>query len=140
GGAQAMQDLLGGRVTSYFSAPPTAMQHIEAGNLIPLATTGLTRPSFLPADIPTVAESGYPGFEALNWYAFVAPGKTPAPILDRWNEEIVKVLKDESVIKELHQFGLDPQPTTRAELTEFMKSESKKWGDIIRERNLTADM
>ena len=78
-------------MTSYFAAPSTALPHIEAGKLIPLATTGLTRPSYMP-NIPTVAEAGYPGFEALNWYAFVAPGKTPAPLLDRWNQEIVKVL------------------------------------------------
>ncbi|MFC3337140.1 Bug family tripartite tricarboxylate transporter substrate binding protein [Paracandidimonas soli] len=136
GGGQAMQDLLGGRVASYFSAPPTAMQHILAGNLIPLATTGLERPSFLPADIPTVAESGYPGFEALNWYAFVAPGATPEPILDRWNEEIVKVLNDEEIKKALNEHGLAPQPTTRAGLTEFMQKESKQWAEIIRERNL----
>jgi tripartite-type tricarboxylate transporter receptor subunit TctC len=91
GGAPALQDLLGERITSYFAAPPTAMPHVESGKLIPLATTGLTRPAYLP-NIPTVAESGFPGFEALNWYAFVAPGKTPAPLLDRWNQEIVKVL------------------------------------------------
>ena len=93
GGAPALQDLLGERVTSYFAAPPTAMPHVEAGKLIPLATTGLTRPAYLP-NIPTVAESGYPGFQALNWYAFVASGKTPAPLLDRWNQEIVKTLND----------------------------------------------
>src|SRR5256885_10179637 len=61
GGAPALQDLLGERVTSYFAAPPTALPHIEAGKLIPLATTGLTRPAYMP-DIPTVAEAGYPGF------------------------------------------------------------------------------
>lgn len=136
GGGQALQDLIGERVTSYFAAPPTAMPHIEAGNLIPLASTGLERPSYLPADIPTVSESGYPGFEALNWYAFVAPGATPEPILDRWNEEIVKVLNDPEIKNALNEHGLGPQPTTRAELTEFMKKESQQWEKIIRERNL----
>lgn len=136
GGGQALQDLIGARVAAYFAAPPTAMPHIEAGNLIALATTGLERPEYLPADIPTVAESGYPGFEALNWYAFVAPGSTPEPILERWNEEIVKVLNDESIKKALNEHGLAPQPTTRAGLTEFMHKESKQWADIIRERNL----
>jgi len=87
----------------------------------------------------TVAESGYPGFEALNWYAFVAPGKTPAPLLDRWNTEIVKVLNDASVKEALNKHGLTPQPTTRAELTAFMKKEDAKWGAIVRDRKITAN-
>ena len=74
GGAPAMQDLLAGRFTGYFAAPPTALPHLEAGRLIALATTGPTRPAYMP-NIPTVAESAYPGFEALNWYAFVAPAR-----------------------------------------------------------------
>jgi tripartite-type tricarboxylate transporter receptor subunit TctC len=138
GGAPALQDLLGERVASYFSAPPTALPFVESGKLIPLATTGLTRPAYLP-NIPTVAESGYPGFEALNWYAFVAPGKTPAPLLDRWNAEITKVLNDPGVKAALSKHGLTPQPTTRAEFAAFMKKESAQWGAIIKERKLTAD-
>jgi len=135
GGALALQDNLGERVASYFSAPPTALPHIETGRLIPLATTGKTRPAYMP-DIPTVAESGYPDFEALNWYAFVAPAKTPEAILDRWNQEIVKVLNDPGVKDALNKHGLTPQPTTRAELTAFMHEEDKKWGAIVRERNI----
>ncbi len=138
GGAPALQDLLGERITSYFAAPPTALPHVEAGRLIPLATTGLTRPAYMP-DIPTVAEAGFPGFEALNWYAFVAPGKTPAPLLERWNQEIVKVLKDPGVKEALDMHGLTPQPTTRAEFTAFMKKESAQWAAIIKERKLTAE-
>ncbi len=138
GGAPAMQDLLGGRFTGYFAAPPTALPHIESGKLIALATTGLTRPAYMP-NIPTVAESGFPGFEALNWYAFVAPGKTPAPLLDRWNQELVKVLKDPGVREALNKLGLTPHPTTRAELTDFMKKESAKWGAIVRDRKITAE-
>ena len=138
GGAPALQDLLGGRIASYFSAPPTALPHVEAGTLVPLATTGLTRPAYLP-NIPTIAESGYPGFEALNWYAFVAPAKTPAPILDHWNAEIMKVLNDSSVREALKKHGLTPQPTTRAELAAFMKNEDAKWSAIVRERKITAN-
>ena len=137
GGAPAMQDLLGERVASYFAAPPTALPHVESGKMVPLATTGLTRPAYMP-DIPTVAEAGYPGFEALNWYAFVAPAKTPAPILDRWNVEIVKVLNDPEVKKSLLSHGLTPQPTTRQELTDFMKKEYEQWGKVVKERKLTA--
>ena len=138
GGAPALQDLLGGRIAAYFAAPPTALPHVEAGKLVPLATTGPTRPAYLP-NVPTVAESGYPGFEALNWYAFVAPGKTPAPMLDRWNVEIVKVLNDPSVKDALNKHGLTPQPTTRAELTAFMKKEDAKWNAVVRDRKITAN-
>ena len=138
GGAPALQDLLGERIASYFSAPPTALPQIEAGKLIPLATTGLSRPAYMP-NIPTVAESGYPGFEALNWYAFVAPGKTPVAILERWNRAIVKVLADPGVKEALNKHGLTPQPTTRAELTDFMKKEDTKWSAIVRDRKITAN-
>ena len=138
GGAPALQDLLGGRITSYFAAPPTAMTHVDTGNLIPLATTGLTRPAYMP-NIPTVAESGFPGFEALNWYAFVAPSKTPVPLLERWNKEIVQVLNDARVKEALNKHGLTPQPTTRAELVAFMKKESSQWAAIIKERKVTAN-
>jgi tripartite-type tricarboxylate transporter receptor subunit TctC len=138
GGAPAMQDLLAGRFTGYFAAPPTALPHIEAGKLTPLATTGLTRPAYMP-NVPTVAEAGYPGFEALNWYAFVGPSKMPAALLDRWNVEVVKVLNDPSVREALTKHGLTPHPTSRAELTEFMHKESAKWGAIVRDRKITSE-
>jgi tripartite-type tricarboxylate transporter receptor subunit TctC len=136
GGAPAMQDLLAGRFTGYFAAPPTALPHIESGKLTPLATTGLKRPAYMP-HVPTVAESGFPGFEALNWYAFVASSKTPAPVLDRWNQEIVKVLNDREIQDALMKHGLTPHPTTRAELTDFMQKESAKWGAIVRDRKIS---
>lgn len=138
GGAPALQDLLGGRVAAYYSTPATAQAHIESGKLVPLATTGLTRPAFMP-NVPTIAESGFPGFNALNWYAFVAPGKTPVPILDRWNLELVKVLNAPEVKEALVKHGLTPAPGTRDELARFMASESATWGRIIRERKITAD-
>ena len=94
----------GGRITGYFAAPPTALPHIETGKLIAIATTGPVRPAYMP-NIPTVAESGYPGFEALNWYAFVASAKTPGPLLDRWNQEVVKVLNDPGVREALNNNG-----------------------------------
>lgn len=138
GGAPALQDLLGGRVAAYYSAPSTAGPHIDSGKLIPLATTGLTRPAFMP-NVPTIAESGYPGFNALNWYAFVAPGKTPKPLLDRWNLELVKVLNAPEVREALLKYGLTPAPGSREELTRYMASETSTWGRIIRERKITSD-
>ena len=138
GGAPAMQDLLGGRVTSYYSTPATATPHIKAGKLIPLATTGLTRTTFMP-DVPTVAESGFPGFNATNWYAFVAPGKTPAPILDRWNAELVKALNAPDVKAELDGHGLTPAPGSREELAKFIEKESATWGQLVKERKIAAE-
>ena len=138
GGAPAMQDLLANRFTGYFSAPPTSLPHVESGKLVAIATTGLTRPSYL-ANVPTVAELGFPGFEALNWYAFVASSKVPPAILDKWNVEIVKVLNDPSIKEALTKHGLSGHPTTRAELTAFMQKESEKWGKIVRERKISAE-
>ena len=138
GGAQAMQDVLSGRVAAYFSVPSTAEPHIETGKLIPLATTGLTRPAFM-ANLPTVAESGFPGFNATNWYAFVAPGKTPPAILDRWNRELVKAMNDPEVKEELLKRGLIPSPTTREELGKFIANESVTWEKVVRERKITAN-
>ena len=138
GGAQAMQDVLSGRVAAYFSVPSTAEPHIETGKLVPLATTGLTRPAFM-ANVPTVAESGFAGFNATNWYAFVAPGKTPPAILDRWNRELVKAMNDPEVKEELLKRGLIPSPTTREELGKFIASESVAWEKVVRERKITAN-
>src|SRR5690606_24150563 len=103
-----------------------------------LATTGLERSEALP-DVPTIAESGFPGFNATNWYAFVAPGKTPENILERWNHELVKVLNDPAVRAELVKIGLTPMPGTRQELKDYIASESATWGKVIKERNITID-
>ncbi|WCM89750.1 Bug family tripartite tricarboxylate transporter substrate binding protein [Acidovorax sp. NCPPB 3576] len=137
GGAPALQDVLGGRVTAFYAAPPSALPHIESGKLIPLATTGLTRPAYLP-NVPTVAET-YPGFNATNWYAFVTSAKTPKPLLDRWNTEIVKVLNTPEVRDNLLKHGQTASPTSREELGQFIAAEHAKWGRIIRERKITAD-
>lgn len=137
GGAPALQDVLGGRVAAFYAAPPSALPHIEAGKLIPLATTGLTRPAYLP-NVPTVAET-YPGFDATNWYAFVASAKTPKPLLDRWNTEIVKVLNAPDVRENLLKHGQTAMPGTREDLGKFIATEYAKWGRIVRERKITAD-
>ena len=138
GGAPAMTDLLGGRVAAYFAAPPTAMPHIQTGKLIPIAVSGPTRLANLP-NVPTVAESGFPGFDATNWYAFVAPAKTPEPILKRWNQELVKAMNDPEVRDELVKHGLTPLPGSREELSRYIDTESKKWAQVIKERRITAD-
>ena len=136
GGAPALQDLLGGRVASYYSTLSTAQPHIETGKLIPLASTGPKRHPKLPA-VPTIAESGYPGYSATNWYAFVASSKVPKPILDRFNAELVKALKSPEVADSLNSHGLIPAPGTREELAKEMERESATWGRVIRDRKIT---
>ena len=138
GGGPAMTDLLGGRIDMYIAVPSTAQSHIEAGKVRALATTGLQRTKAMPS-VPTVAELGYPGFEATNWYAFVAPGKTPKAIIDYWNRELVKALKDPEVNKELAKHGLEPQPGTPEELAKYIDAETEKWGRVVREANITAE-
>lgn len=137
GGSQAVVDLVAGRVSAYYSTPATAGPHIEAGKLVPLATTGLERPAFMP-DIPTIAESGYPGFNATNWYAFVAPAKTPEPILEGWNQALVKALETPEVKEQLLSHGLVPAPDSREALRRFIAAESATWAKVIKERKITA--
>ena len=137
GGGPALTDLLGGRIEMYISVPSTAQAHIESGKVRALATTGARRMATLP-NVPTVAES-YPGFEATNWYAFVAPGKTPKEILDYWNREIGKVLSDPRVKDELARHGLDPMPGTRDELAKYIDRETAQWGKVVREAKITAE-
>lgn len=138
GGAPALQDLLGGRVAAYYSTYSTAQPHIDAGKLIPLASTGAKRLPQLP-HIPTVAESGHPGYSATNWYAFVASAKVPKPLLDRWNTELVKVLKSPDVVAELNKHGMPPQPGSRDDLAKEIARESAMWGRVIRDRKITME-
>jgi len=135
GGSQAIVDLLAGRVAAYYATPATALPYIKSGQLVALATTGLERTALLP-DVPTVSESGFPGFQATNWYAFVAPAKTPPAILDRLNQEFVKVLKMPDVQEKLSEQGLTPLPQTRNQLGAFIAKESAAWGQIIKDRHI----
>ena len=138
GGGPAMTDLLAGRIDMYVGVPSTVAPHVDAGKLRALATTGAKRASTMP-DVPTIAESGYPGFEATNWYAFVAPGRTPKELLDFWNREITRALNDPQVRAELAKHGLDPAPGTRDELAQYFERESQKWGKVVREAKITTE-
>ena len=138
GGGPAMTDILGGRLTMYVGVPSTVLPHVEAGKLIALATTGPRRTTLMP-NVPTVAELGYPEFEAMNWYAFVAPAKTPRDIIEFWNREIVKALKDPQVVADLTKNGLDPAPGTSQELARYIERENEKWSKVIRDAHITAE-
>jgi tripartite-type tricarboxylate transporter receptor subunit TctC len=138
GGGPAMTDLLGGRIHMYNAVPSTAKPHVEAGKVSAIATTGLKRAAIMP-DVPTVAESGYPGFEAINWYAVVMSSKVPKDIQEYWNRELVKVLKDPAVSAELAKHGLEPQPGSAQELARYIDSETEKWAKVVRAGNITAE-
>jgi tripartite-type tricarboxylate transporter receptor subunit TctC len=138
GGGPAMTDLLGGRVTAYYSTQSTAGPHIESGKLRALASTGLKRTPFMP-NVPTIAESGYPGFEASNWYAFVTSSKVPVALQERWNRELVKALNSPEVKEQLAKHYLEPNPGTREELGKYIKSEYDTWGRVVKKAGITAN-
>lgn len=138
GGAPAMNDLLGGVLPSIFSSPTDAIPFIQAGKLRALAVTGSKRLDILP-QVPTVAESGYPGFEAVNWYAFTAPLRTPPEAVQRLNEVIVATLNDPAVSAALRKLGLTPMPTSPIEAARYMRAESEKWGTIARNAGIKGE-
>jgi tripartite-type tricarboxylate transporter receptor subunit TctC len=138
GGGPAMTDLLGGQIPSVFASAPSALPQVKAGKIRALATTGAARSSFLP-DVPTIAESGYPGYEAINWYAFVAPGKTPKDIVDRLNRDLVKALGTPEIREQLLNNGMEPQPSTPEELARYMEREYETWGRVVKEAGIQAE-
>lgn len=135
GGSPALTALLGGQVTAYYATPSSAQPFLESKQLIAVATTGLERAGELPA-VPTIAESGFKGFNATNWYAFMLPAKTPPALVKRWNAELVAVLTAREVVSAFAQHGLAPKPSTPKELASFIDNESAAWAKVIAERNI----
>jgi tripartite-type tricarboxylate transporter receptor subunit TctC len=138
GGGPAMTDLLGGRVSAYYSTHSTAGPHIESGKLRPLAVTSLKRSTFLP-NVPTIAESGFPGFEADNWYAFVTSAKVPVPILERWNKELVRALTSPDVKEQLAKHYLEPDPGSREDLAKYIRREYETWGRVVKAAGIKSE-
>jgi tripartite-type tricarboxylate transporter receptor subunit TctC len=127
--------MLGGQIDAYFATPVAAGVHVKAGKAKALATTGPKRDPFMP-EVPTVAELGYPGYQATNWYAYVAPAKTPKEIIARLNSELVKALHDPAVKDLLNKQGLEPAPGTPEQLARFTKSEYDTWGRVVKEAGI----
>jgi tripartite-type tricarboxylate transporter receptor subunit TctC len=138
GGAPAMNDLLGGALPSIFSSPSDAIQHIQSGRLRALATTGLKRSDTLP-QVPTISESGFAGFEAINWYAFAVPARTPSEVVRKLNAAIAATLNDPQVVAQIRKIGMEPAPTSPAEAARYFKAESDKWGEVIRKAKIKTD-
>jgi tripartite-type tricarboxylate transporter receptor subunit TctC len=137
GGGPAMQAMLGGQIHSYFATPVAAGPHVKAGKVKALATTGPKRDPFM-ADVPTVAESGYAGYQATNWYGYYAPAKTPKDIVERLNKEIVKALHSAEVKELLGKQGLEAAPGTPEDLARFSKAESDTWGKVVKDAGIKA--
>jgi tripartite-type tricarboxylate transporter receptor subunit TctC len=135
GGGPAMQAMLGGQIHAYMATPVAAGPHVKAGKVKALATTGPRRDPFM-GDVPTVAEVGYPGYEATNWYAYLAPAKTPKDIVERLNREIVKALGTAEVKELLNKQGLEAAPSTPEQLAAFMKKEYDTWGKVVKEAGI----
>ena len=138
GGGPAMQDLLGGQIPTMVATPPSSLPHIKAGKIRALATTGAARAALMP-DVPTVAESGYPGYEATNWYAYLAPAGTPKDVLDRLNQEIVQALRAPDVREQLDRQGIEAKPGTPEELTKYMERELATWGKVVKAAKIQAN-
>jgi tripartite-type tricarboxylate transporter receptor subunit TctC len=135
GEANAISDLLGNQVPVMFGNLPSMLPHIKSGKMRALAVSSLQRSPAAP-DIPTVAESGLPGFETLTWFGLFAPKGLPQPIVDRLNAEVKKSLASPEVHTKLVQQGLTIVGGTSAELKNYMKQEVPKWGKLLKNANI----
>jgi tripartite-type tricarboxylate transporter receptor subunit TctC len=131
GGGPALMAVIGGQVDLYFSSIPAALSHLQAGTLKAIATTGAVRDPALP-DVPTVAESGLPDFEVLNWNGLLAPTGTPQNIIDLLNKAAVEALTSPDLVAQLAKQGAHPQPMTQAEFAEFIKKDSARWAEVVK--------
>jgi tripartite-type tricarboxylate transporter receptor subunit TctC len=138
GSAPAVNDLLGNQIGLMFDNMPSSYPHVKAGKLRAIAVTSAKRSPALP-NVPTVAESGVPGYEATSWFALYATGGTPQPIVDRLNAEVVKILAMPEVKKQMADQGAEPNPEKPAQLAAFMKSETAKWAKVVKASGATVD-
>ncbi|MCE9640745.1 MAG: tripartite tricarboxylate transporter substrate binding protein [Betaproteobacteria bacterium] len=130
GGGPAAIELIAGQTQIMFANMPTAIQYVRDGRLRALAVTGARRASAAP-ELPTVAESGVPGYEVTAWYGVSAPAKTPRAIIDRLNGEIARALNSPDLKDRLTSQGADPIHQTPEQYTAFVQSEIAKWGKVI---------
>lgn len=138
GGGPAQQDLLGGQVEMMFLSAVLAQPHVKSGRLRALAQTGLQRASAYP-DTPTVAESGYPGFEVNSWVGLLAPAGTPRPVIDRLQAEVKKIVADPAFAARLQEQGLTGIAGTPEQFAAVLRTEQDKWARLVRERQLSLE-
>lgn len=136
GGGPALAELLGGQVQALFSIALAATPQIKAGRLRALAITSAKRSSVAP-ELPTVAETGFPGYEVIGWFGWLAPARTPNAIVTRLNAEIVKILRTPAVRDRLLSQSTEPVGNTPAEFAALMRSERDKWARVIRDAKIS---
>jgi tripartite-type tricarboxylate transporter receptor subunit TctC len=138
GATPAVTDLIGGRVELFFDGMPSALQHVQAGRLRVLAITSAKRSGTIP-DVPTVAESGLPGFDVNLWLGFMAPAGTPADVVARLNASINDAVQSPIVRERFAKMGLEPAHRTPEEFGALIKSEIARWAQIIRKSGAQVD-
>jgi tripartite-type tricarboxylate transporter receptor subunit TctC len=138
GGAPAINDLIPGRVDVIFDNVPSIVSHVRSGTVRGLAVTTRERITILP-DMPTIAESGVPGFDVSSWFGFFVPVKTPLDIIARISADTNAALAYPSIKARFDELGAVPKGSTPAELAAFLKSEIEKWGPVIQEAKIRVD-
>jgi tripartite-type tricarboxylate transporter receptor subunit TctC len=138
GVAQALPAVMAGEVQLMFSSLPGAVAAIRNGKIVPIAVTSAKRSQAAP-DIPTVSESGVPGFEASSWFGILAPAGTPKNIITRLNGEALKAVRLKEIQDVMIRLGMDPTGTTPAEFDAYLRSEIAKWTRVAREAGIKAD-
>jgi tripartite-type tricarboxylate transporter receptor subunit TctC len=133
--APAVNDLLGGNVQMMFAGISTILQHVKSGKLVALAIAGPGRNPQLP-DVPTMAESGLPGFDVTSWYGIVTRTGTPPAIVQKVQRDMAEALQSDDVKTKLAGLGLEPVGNTPEAFGAVIKAESRKWGDIVRKANI----
>jgi len=135
GTGQAVTDLLAGQVDLLFAPSQAVIQHVRAGKLKALATTGTRRADTLP-DLPTVAESGLPGYAAVGWFGLLAPAATPRAVVEKLSTDANRVLSDPDTKKRMQSLGADPSGTTPEEFARFIRDDQAKWAKLMREAGI----
>jgi len=138
GSAAAMNDLLGGQIQLMFENPPTTLAHIRGGKLKALAVTGKTRSPALP-EVPTVAESGLPGFEATSWTTIAVGAKVPDAIADKLSADIRKIILSPEFVEALAAQGMTPVASSREASAKFIAAEKQRWDRVIQKADLAAE-
>jgi len=137
-GAEALKDLLAGRVQFMFATIPSVIQHIRAGTLVPIAVSSAKRSRSLP-EVPTVEESGYANFEAGSWFGVFVPKGTPEAIVAELNRATNDFLRDPKVEARLVQEGADPAPGSPRDFAQFVARETEKWRVVVKESGAKSD-
>ena len=135
GSGQAVIDLLGGHVGIMFSGMAAVQGHAKGGRLKLLAVTGKERMP-IAADVPTIAESGYPGFEAVGWFGLIAPARLPKPIVTRLNNEVIKAINTPDVRERLTAIGFDVVTSTPEAFARYIETEVVKWRNVAKQMGL----